>query len=291
MLFLWYTSFRSDVMSKYYLVASYYDRNKKTYLNEFVVKLDGVDLSSLQKIDAFTSEVGKYGILNRIDRELGISNVNHLAVKYYKNKDSDPRYYRMIDKSSLFKDIAIGAKNSNVYRACMVNREDAFYLQELRNLLDLLKNDNKIKFQDYYSYEDELSLLVRKYYSYYDENNMEDMAEKQRILNLIMIEFSKYKTFRGWIVLKEKRNRGYQVNLNYARRESKVSQQNQIIPKSIKEYEEEYVERFDAKNNVSWKKMRADQHNLSDLEEDKEEFLEEDEMDMMYDEVVRRLRK
>ena len=72
-------------MSKYYLVASYYNVYKKSYTNEVIIrKLNNISLSSLIKIDEFTSKYTELEILNMIENELGINSLNHLAIKYIK---------------------------------------------------------------------------------------------------------------------------------------------------------------------------------------------------------------
>ena len=70
-------------MPKYYLVASYYDKYKNQFQNEFVVTLPGIDLTSIQAIDSFTASHTLIELLQLIEQETHRQGLNHLAIKYY----------------------------------------------------------------------------------------------------------------------------------------------------------------------------------------------------------------
>ena len=134
-------------MSRYYLVASYYDRYSKSYSNEVIIKeINGVKLSSLVKIDYFTSGISNFDIFNLLEKELGINNVNHLAIKYIKNNDTVPKYYKVIHTDKLFNDCvsSVCEKKVKIWdktrRTNFVSSNNELFKYELEKLLKILEN-------------------------------------------------------------------------------------------------------------------------------------------------------
>ena len=73
-------------MSKYYLVASYYNQKTKKYELETIIKsLKGTSLDTLYDIDLMTTSYPLTELIKTIEEETKKEGFNHLAIKYIKN--------------------------------------------------------------------------------------------------------------------------------------------------------------------------------------------------------------
>ena len=238
-------------MARYYLAASYYDKQKKTYTNQITINnINGIKLSSLDKIDSFTSEHTSLEIFNMIEKELNINNINHLAIKYLKKNDSPPKYYKVITSDKLFNEciksmrktkITILDKTRDTY---LVNRNNPLFKQELTKLLEIINKKDINEFYKNYPYSskiNDLSFLVERYLNTSYDNDM----DKEKDLELILLEFSRYKTFRGWFIeqIKLKYNITSNQKINQ-QQETTPKQKNKTPPKSIEENIEQYEKKF-----------------------------------------------
>ncbi len=269
-------------MSKYYLVASYF--NGRDFQGEITIpEISGTSLSTIQEIDAFTAGTSKSEILWKIEKDLNIKGKNQLAIKYYKNKDATPVYYRVIFNNKDFQEATqyIATKTyrlpNKVITAPCFAIGTVLYRKELEKINSLLEQKNLELFQRYYPYQDELLFLVRRYIS----TIYEDIVTKNEDYQMIVSEFSRYKTFRGWIIAQENLSRQTrQINT----RQSLPTKKLPIEPKSVEEHEEDYLKHFQKTKGVSYDAYQTTKHNLAYLDEDQEEYLEEDEIGMMYEE-------
>ena len=282
-------------MSKYSLVASYYNMYTKTYQNEITINLPEINLSTLQNIDNFTSKHSTYEILQLIKKKYpNVHDLNHIAVKYTKNKSANPVYYRVLDNNPEFtpctenntlKQYRIG--NQYITSLTVPNSAPLFQ-KEKENLVELIETKNLIGFRNLYPHHDNLVFLVTRYIN----TSYDDDSSRERDFNLIMTEFSRYITFRGWIINKEKQQEylyqprpiAYAPNPNPPKKIKKGK-----VP-SIEENEAEYIRKFEEdhkdSNNKEYKysynTYQAEMHNREYLEEDKEEFLSEREVQDAY---------
>jgi len=268
-------------MSKYHLVASYYNLYQKKYENEIEVTIPGIDLSTIQAIDYYTSSHTNQEILSKIEQVTGIKGLNHLSIKYYKNKTAKPIYYHIIEyfpeftpctKSTITKQYKLLGK---LMVTSVVLNDIELFQKEKSELLQIIEKRNLEAFEKRYPYNDQFYFLVTRIItSSYDEQQ-----EMQNDLNQAMLELSRYKTFRGWIVAKQKEKKYQPITRkdNTLQKEKKEP----ITVKSISEYEEEYTKIYEEKNKQSYQKNFAYQYNTSHLDEDAEEFLEIDEMDQI----------
>lgn len=277
-------------MSKYALVASYYDKYEKTdqkYKNEVEIKLPNIDLSTIQAIDFFTASHDVIDIFGLIDKYQHITGINHLAIKYQSDRNNRVNYFRVICNN---KDFALCTKNnflktyqiSGKYRTALLVSSDANLFQiEKRNLLQILERGNFLEFQRLYPYQDDLAFLVRRYFdSCYDTED-----SKLSELSLIVLEFSRYTTFRKWIVVQGRQDKSLKEIVFKSQRgkvASNFTQKSQnLIAFSREEYEEEYEKNFYSLHHISYGAYQARQYNTLRLEEDKEEFLEENEIEQI----------
>ena len=275
-------------MSKYCLVASYYDMFEKNpslkYKNEVVIDLPNIKLTTLQAIDKFTASHTRMEIFNILEKELGITGRNQLAVKFQMNKSSMPNYYKVIENNPEF--VSCTEDNElKIYfdgtRALAV-KESLFFLKEWRELLKVIEKRDLEAFRQMYPYEGRnLTYLVERFV-----NSSYDTGEEyMRELDIIKKELGKYKTFREWILAKDK-NMTYKkssvVKKTTTKQSIKFGLEN--IPKqTIQEIENDYEREFnnDEKNKdrgITYQSYQTYQYNVAYLDEDKEEFLEDEEI-------------
>lgn len=270
-------------MAKYYLVASYYNMKTKEYENETIIKsLDGHNLSTLEHIDDFTTSHTIPEILSILEREQGKMGFNHLAIVYLKNQSSTPNYYRIIDNDKRFNTCLKSAKPATNYilgkqrNTIYLNQGNELYREELAKLLDILENRNYELFKSIYPLNNDFSFLVKRYIdSDYDNNQT-----REEDLRQVLLEFSRYKTFRGWYSNQKK----LKNNLNFKRSSnipSSSTMQNKakkkVVVHSIKENIEEYEEKFEKEQGVSYSSYNTNQYNM-----DNDEFLSEEEYLSMH---------
>lgn len=262
-------------MSKYYLVASYYDMYQRNYKNEIVLNLPTVDLSTIQAIDYYTSSHTSQEIFNQIEQTMGVKGLNHLSIKYYKNKYAKPSYSRTIENDPDF----LPCTQNITSKAPVVSSKIELFQKEKSQLLNLLEKRDLESFQANYPFQDQFSFLVTRWINAsYDEPE----AEQEELKN-ILLEFSRYETFRGWIVVAKSKQKFYQKVVTRKSIINPVSKSQPLTVKSISDYEEEYQKKFAEQNKVSYGSYQTYQYNTSHLEEDKEEFLEEQEVNQLYE--------
>lgn len=273
-------------MGRYYLVGSYYDMYKKTYSNEIKIKeLDGIKLSSLVSIDSFTSKYNSLEIINMIEKELGIKGINHLVVRYSKSNDSVPEHYRVIYKDDMFNSCVNSLRENTVNilgktrKTLFVDRNNELYRSEVKKVLDIIKSGNIDMFSKIYSKNNDFSLLVRRYLNSSYDNEL----DKEEDLKLILLEFSRYKTFRGWIVEQGKlKENSFDRSATYNKRSiSKNVSKNKVNISTYEENSKEFDKMFVERNNMSYDQYRTMEHNCND--DEKEEFLDIDEYNKMND--------
>lgn len=280
-------------MSKYYLVGSSYNTYNKSYNDEVIIKsLNGIKLSSLSKIDDFTSRYSYFDIFKMMEKELKIKSLNHLAIKYVKSDNSKPVYYRIIGEDKLYNECVKNLETRKVSvlgktrETLFVKRNNELFKKELSKLLEVINSGSFDKFREIYPIDNDFSFLVRRYL----DTSYDDELDKEKDLELILLEFSRYKTFRGWFVEGEKKKdtlikkRGI-VNV---RKENKKKMKIATFDENMALFEDKFLK----DNNVSYSQYRTLEHNQGEIyhndycEDIKEEFLDEEEFNNMisYDE-------
>ena len=258
-------------MGRYALVASYYNIRTKRYENEIEIKVNGYDFSKLQDIDRFTLGNSKSNMWNIVRNDNDISGRNFFSIRYIKNSSSAPIYYMVLhdDKKllSCVNDLALGYGSQRKYTYSIKN-SNAFFQSEKGRLIDLIEKRDYEMIDVLLGKRGHLRFLIDRYLnSYYDsgeqEKKIQDMAE-------IILEFSRYKTFRGWIVSNKKflENR---VNINNRNHENRNNQNNRGNQNNGFKYK-----KLDEKDFVVDKREFLREYN-----KDNEEFLDEEELDEM----------
>ena len=288
-------------MAKYYLIASYYNAYTRSYHNQTKVKLENIDLSTIQAIDHFTSSYDKIDILTRINKEMNVEEINHLAIMYIKDENHPVDYYPIIEKNTDFSKIKkeietdISYKNNKpkINYRIKSNQSSTYINNEFEKILRILRTGNIDDFKKLYPYQDDLYNLVNRYLNFYsNKDGLNEEDERARLTDLAAIkkEFLNYITFRKWIIAEQKRQNRYIIRPN--RQQIQPQQPQQQVPrkkitnerKTVEQYEEEFIKEYEEKNKIGWKKDQIISHNHFQLEEEKEEYLEEHEYDMMYEE-------
>lgn len=256
-------------MGKYALVASYYSLKTKRYDKETLVKVDGYDFSKLQDIDKFTLGNSKSMVWNTIRRENNVEGCNFLSIRYVKNQDADPVYYMvMFDNKELLScvnDLKLGIGSQGKY-TYSIAKNNAFFGDEKEKLLVLIEKRDYEQLDSLVGKRGHLRFLIDRYLnSFYDYGE-----EDKRIRDLadIVLEFSRYKTFRGWIVS----NKKLLLN-NINNRSVNVSKNNQNGKNSYKAPGKKIKNRgMEEKDFLVDEELALDVYNKSN-----EEFLAKDE--------------
>lgn len=270
-------------MSKYYLVASYYNLRTSNYEKETIIdSIEGVNLNTLYNIDSFTSSRTNLSILNLIEKEKGKQGLNHLAIMYLKNKNSVPIYYRVINNDQKFKECIeesnvstnkiLGKSKKTIY----INRNNELYRSELKKLLDIINKRDYRLFKEIYPYDNDLSFLVRRYLTTsYDTRDVELEDYYQ-----VLVEFSRYKTFRGWYMKQNKVRDNISIKQKNNNDISNLNNK-KIDVISIEEHEREYERKFASDKGITYSSFNTNKYNIEN-----EEYLDEDEYISMLDDEI-----
>lgn len=269
-------------MSKYYLVASYFDG--RNFYDEVIVRnLAGVNLDKLNTIDIFTASHSLSELFSLMESELGISGKNQLSIQCLKSKDATPSYYRAIvdDKSYLEAILDMKEVNYRVLdkrrKSLSIRKDSELYQQEQRFLMDILNTKDISLFKQLYpSTNQQFPFLVCRYL----ETDYDDIQVMSNDYQMIMDEFSNYKTFRYWYILRSQSKVEKRKFVSSSKKEK--GSKKKIVAKSIQECENEFEKRFYEKNHMPFEEYEAICHNLAYLNEDKEEYLDASEVEGMY---------
>lgn len=269
-------------MSKYYLVASYFDG--KNFYDEVIIKnLAGVNLDKLNTIDIFTASHSLSELFSLMESELGISGKNQLSIQCLKSKDATPSYYRAIvdDKSYLEAILDMKEVNYRVLdkrrKSLSIRKDSELYQQEQRFLMDILNTKDISLFKQLYpSTNQQFPFLVCRYL----ETDYDDIQVMNNDYQMIMDEFSNYKTFRYWYILRNQSKVEKRKFVSSSKKEKRSKKK--VVAKSIQECENEFEKRFYEKNHMPFEEYEAICHNLAYLNEDKEEYLDASEVEGMY---------
>lgn len=278
-------------MARYYLVGRYYDRERHDYIDKIIIeKINGEKLLTLKKIDEFTSSHSQTEIFNMIKSEYNRDDFSFLSIMYLRDNNSKPYYNNTIIDDYVYSE-CIGSADYVVKNIEGVTRKILFidvnsslYKQEVSKFLDVLKSNVFEKFEEVYPYKNTLHTLVWRYMTASYDNEL----EKEKDLNLILLEFSRYKTFRDWYVQQKKSKYRY-VSSNKG--VNKVQKSVDIVKKSgEKESIEETVKKVESdflkEHGVTYRSYQTEEFN-----KETEEFLDEEEAMEMFDYENSRVKK
>ena len=256
-------------MGKYNLVASCYNSNRNCFTDEIEIKLQDGPKNELVRIDSYTTLYTKHEFLEKLRQNKIIKNQDTLSIRYLKSKNSQPIYYSTIfDQPKLASSIQhlIEKKRSQNPKKIFlaVRLDDPYFQAEWLELNRLIQQNNLSQIQQKYKNQKELVFLIERYLeSFYDEE-----TAKEQDLKEIQLEFSRYKTFRGWIASKTKRT----IMASPRKKETVISN-----PKI--NTNQDFDTLFKKKKLMDYKTYLLNQYNRQDME--KEEFIEEDELEQM----------
>lgn len=269
-------------MSKYYLVASYFDG--RNFYDETIIKsLEGVKLDKLNTIDLFTASHSSVELFTLIEKELHLTGKNQFSIKCLKNKDATPNYYKIIldDKNYLetildMKEVTYQSMDKK-RKSLSVRKDSKLFKNEKQTLVNILDTKDLSLFEQIYPYSNQFSFLVHRYC----ETDYDNIQVMNRNYQLIMDEFSNYKTFRYWYILRKKTQKKKYYIYNVPKKIEKENNHHQKEVLSIEECEQEFEQDFYQKNHLSFEEYQTIQHNLAYLDDDKEEYLDAEEFESM----------
>lgn len=204
-------------MGRYALVASYYNIKTKRYENKVEVKVDGYDFSKLEDIDKFSLGNSKSNMWNIIRNQNSVDGRNFLSIRYIENNRTDPIYYMVIhdnkDLLSCVNDLALGYGSQGKY-TYLINNNNLFFQSERKKLVDIIERRDYEMIDTLVGKRGNLRFLIDRYLS--SDYDFGDQEKKNLDMRDIFLEFSRYKTFRGWVVNNKKMNekRRYTDNRN-----------------------------------------------------------------------------
>lgn len=274
-------------MGKYALVASCYNRKTGKFENERIVKIDGVDLTKLHKIDEYTSGIAEYELWNKLIKEYNLDqSYNHFAVCDYSN-DRQPIYYKAIFHNPTLNSCAKTVETrqlrySNGEYSYAIDQSNVLFLEEMNKIEEIIRNKDLAKLHILYPKTSELPHLIERQIEYTETDDYEAIFR-------IKDQLSKYKNFRNWILANIK-NREYQAEVTESEnidRTNRIQElehlRDDIILATSVPVEEEIHRKKEKKQQEAALKHQTHPYNLQYLDEDIEEFLDEEEVDNMYD--------
>lgn len=262
-------------MGKYTLVASSYDPIHNRFFDEVAIKLVGGPQNELVQIDRYTASSSKIEILRELKEKGLIQDQDTLSIRYLKLKDSKPVYYNVVfDNPNLIHSMENLTEKKYYHDFSKVSLslrfDDPYFEMEWKQLKNLIELKKVAEIEEKYKKLTHLIFLIHRYLnSFYDDDLVREQGLKE-----IELEFSRYKTFRGWIVEKNKKKKKILTSNNSAKKIKK-----RIDPISKESAETEFEKSFMKKNLLDYKHYLLNQYNQQDM--DKEEFIEEDELEQM----------
>lgn len=267
-------------MGKYALVASRYDANSGKFINEKVIKISGLNLTNLLSIDKFSSEVDYKVLWNKISLENDVEGLTTLSVRYIKNKSSSPIYMKSIISNPVIYSCCCDARVEYLNNRGYSYKIDCNnkYLREAKDrVISLIEKKNEEELENLFYNNKNLLFLIKRYMS--NSYDMDEMVEREWDFRNIMDEFSRYKVFRGYVIADYKMKHDYGIKIRRNSTNNKVN-----VSKMVKR-ENEVDSYFDAKCEcefgMNYDRWLCYDYNTRFVDEDKEEFIEVDELEQM----------
>ncbi|MBE6147169.1 MAG: hypothetical protein E7168_02415 [Firmicutes bacterium] len=189
---------------KYELVASYYDG--RTFKDQTVLEGTPTILHEIDYITCIYPSVSYF--LNLLDKDGTISGKNHLAIRFIKNKEY--HYIQPLFNYPEMQDIIPRLQEKNVYLDGQrhyflgVPVEHPLYKEKLREFYSWVKDSPELFFSIIYgnNYPKKLDRLVSLYLEGRTSSfsKLEDERAYLDNKSLLELEFSRYKTFRGYLI-------------------------------------------------------------------------------------------
>lgn len=275
-------------MGKYALVASYYDKWNSRFINEKVIKIEGINLSNLQDIDKFTSSMSEDILWNRIDLENDVEGLNFLSIRYMENDYVRPVYDKVIIENEIIYSCCSDLESRyyggkiNKY-AYAIDMGNIYFQKEKKELINLIENREFDTINDLFDNNKNntknLKFLIKRYMNMCDYYENDEQEDKYRDFSAILSEFSRYKTFRGWIIAKDKlkyKKKSYGNKVDIKQPRKKIKNKNKGKFESLDALYKEIDKETISKHGMSYAEWLCFKYNTRDL--DKEEFLEPDEL-------------
>ncbi len=261
-------------MGKYDLVASYHDGNGNFY-NERIIRIDGIKLDTLANIDFYTSGMKEDEVWREISKACDLNDCNLLSIRYLGSDSRRPLYYKVLYSNPSINSCSVDLKlkaGKDRKHSYFINKNNKYFQQELEKLENLIKNKDIDKIKERMSDNQHLAFLIKRYIDNTDA--YEDYDAKKMAYDDIIAEFSKYINFRKWI-LSGNRKAHTKKTIYSTKNNSKHKYNYKHVPSDNYDnlYEQLRIERQEILAS----------YNINNLE--KEEFLDESELDQMGYEI------
>ena len=241
--------------------------------NGNIIDLDFLKIPDrLIDIDCFTNGIDRWILNSLLSPHIDLNTINQ--IKDYQIAIRGKSFcYSVLFQNPYLKEVFSTNSYSRGYRDAYIESSSRVYTEMLKFLFKDLDTGGK-QFLTNYSYKNELMDIVKRYLSFYVETN-EDLVEKEKLKSEILKTIKNYKTFRSLCIYRNNldKNKGY---FNPMIKNSKV--------KNLRVSESEFI----TSQNYHVKKEEPKRSSTTivsvwynDSGEEREEFLEEDEIIQM----------
>ena len=247
-------------MAKYYeLVASNYDKYKKTYHDEQVV----LGVNSIEKIDEITAGVKKYDFINSLDEKYQDKNTFSIRI----TNDKGYSYYQKVifdDKdlveiiNSLTKKTISTAEGLRTVK--YITSRNTLFRESFNEVMKLIEADQLDRLNLIFNENSNYSFLIKRYL------NRDRTEDNEYLFRYLSDNFKDYEVFRKYLVNKDKK-----LVSNLRVKPSVINTSNKIV---------------DRKNVVAPIKTVSYQERIINFDDgtykEEEEFLSDEEKEEMY---------
>lgn len=226
----------------YKLIASY--KNKYNFLEEQELDFLFEKGATLEEIDSITCRYpsSEY-LLHLLDIDGVVSGKNHLSIRY-KHKNQYKYIHPIFDIPELLEILSSlqekhDFQDGHPVTYKVVNRNNPFFQEKLKEFYQFIDVDSDYFFSEIYG-DNKPKRLVYLVNSYLNEKNssfdsLEDEYAWRNLKEKIELEFSRYKTFRGYLIYVDR----YKNKMpNQLETETVLKKENYSLPVSEEFYDE-----------------------------------------------------
>lgn len=244
--------------NKFQLVASRYDRSKKEYLDEKSIKIEGIKFDGIEDIDRFTAGLTKYQFLNLLGDKF--NDMNSFAIKISNIKRASYNTSIIYDNDLLIEIIdsivKCTYKTPFGYRTIKkITCNSKLFEESWNEVYNLIVNKDLESLSAIFHEKSEYTFMLRRAI-----NSDSNSSSYYKELAELETSFRSYDVFRKYLVNKDK--------------VSKPS----LTPSNIKNLN---IQDYDYTTNCVIINYKLIPDN-SDIDDEKEEFFEDDEIKSMY---------
>lgn len=224
----------------------------------------------LLDIDKFTNQCGKWDFIHGLREYLDSKDVDIISSFQISVKGKD-YHYSVIFQNPFLKSVLDGVTIKNSSKKYVVSSSTSSFM-DMKNFLFQELDRGGEQFLKYYQYHNRLSRLIHQYLQNFS-NNEEDMHQKNLLKSTILQEMTDYKTYRSLCVYRN----GLDRKINAVYHGIKPKPVSNVKPR-VNNFESNA---FTLDKEVSSIYAGYRQAYVNNSDEEKEEFLEPDEVEEM----------